>query len=147
MLNTTLHGSFSKLQAVRVPFSKKTVLYMNQGNVCTKFKLHGFCVTNHRVDRKDITIIILDTKLVPDFILHACCFFTPGNRHDLKQPPRASKSLAHENRPVSDPESEIFFLITSEIQNLGHFAYFIYCQSSKVTVLLNFQVHYNQCHT
>ena len=35
---------------------------------------------DHRVDREDITIIILDTKLVPDFVLHACCFFIAGNR-------------------------------------------------------------------
>ena len=34
----------------------------------------------HRVDREDITIIILDTKLVPDIVLHACCFFIAGNR-------------------------------------------------------------------
>ena len=34
----------------------------------------------HRVDREDITIIILDIKLVPDFVLHACCFFIVGNR-------------------------------------------------------------------
>ena len=34
----------------------------------------------HRVDREDSTIIILDTKLVPDFVLHACCFFIAGRR-------------------------------------------------------------------
>ena len=39
---------------------------------------------NHRVDREDSTIIILDTKLVPDFVLHACCFFIAGDRPVLK---------------------------------------------------------------
>ena len=34
----------------------------------------------HKVDRDDITIIILITKLVPDFVLHACSFFIAANR-------------------------------------------------------------------
>ena len=52
----------------------------------------------HRVDREDITIIILDTKLVPDFVMHACCFFIAGNRPVQTLPRSASKSLTHENR-------------------------------------------------
>ena len=44
--------------------------------------IHGysFACNIHRVDREDITIIIWDTKLVPDFVLHACYFFIAGNR-------------------------------------------------------------------
>ena len=53
---------------------------------------------NHRVDREDITIIILDTKLVPDFVLHACCFFIAGNRPVLTLLRTARKSLTHENQ-------------------------------------------------
>ena len=53
---------------------------------------------NHRGDREDNTIIILDTKLVPDFVLHACCFFIAGNRQVLKSLLIASKSLIYENR-------------------------------------------------
>ena len=53
---------------------------------------------NHRVDRVDSTIIILDTKLVADFVLHACCFFIAGNRPVLTSLRSASKSLTHENR-------------------------------------------------
>ena len=56
----------------------------------------------HRVDREDITIIILDTKLVPDFVLHACYFFIAGNRPVLMLPQRTNKSLTNENR---DPKS------------------------------------------
>ena len=48
-----------------------------KGAVC---RLEFACRFNQRVDREDITIIILDTKLVPDFVLHACCFFIAGNR-------------------------------------------------------------------
>ena len=40
----------------------------------------NFARVGHRVDREDIATIILDTKLVPDFVLHACCFFIAGNR-------------------------------------------------------------------
>ena len=97
-------------------------------------QLNKVGVQYHRVDREDITIIILDTKLVPDFILHACCFFIVGNRPVL-MPIRILF--------VSDSESEIFFLITSEILNLGRFAYFIYGQSTKVTVLLSFRMPYS----
>ena len=95
----------------------------------------------HRVDREDSTIIILDTKLVADFVLHACCFVIAGNRHVLKSPPWASKSLTHNN---CAPESEIFFLKTSEISKLGRFIYFLYCLSTKVDITLNFRVPYNQ---
>ena len=42
---------------------------------------------------------------------------------------------------VSDPESEIFFLITYEISKLGSF---IYCLSTKVDILLKFRMPYNQ---
>ena len=35
------------------------------------------------------TMIILDTKLGPDFVLHAYCFFIAGNRPVLKLPLRA----------------------------------------------------------
>ena len=38
----------------------------------------------HRVDKEDSIIIILDTKSVPDFVLHACCFFIAGNRPLLR---------------------------------------------------------------
>ena len=55
------------------------------------------CYT-HRVDREDITIIIFDTKLVPDFVLHACCFFIAGHRPVLMQLNRTNKSLTYENR-------------------------------------------------
>ena len=88
-------------------------------NVSLFFLSHFFTrgVREHRVDREDIPIIILDTKLVPDFVLHACCFFIAGNRPVPMLLPRASKSVIKENRAakssfVSDPESEIFFLIT-----------------------------------
>ena len=53
----------------------------------------------HRVDRDDITIIIiLDTELVPDFVLHACCFFIAGNRPVLMLLRRANKSISDESR-------------------------------------------------
>ena len=52
----------------------------------------------HRVDREDIPIIILDPKLGPDFVLHACRFFTAGNRPVLTPPSSASKSLTYKNR-------------------------------------------------
>ena len=58
---------------------------------------HQFGIQNykgtvhHIVDREDIIIIILDTKLVPDFVLHACCFFIAGNRPVLMR-------ITHENR-------------------------------------------------
>ena len=71
----------------------------------------------HRVNREDSPIIILDTTLVPDFVLHACYFFVTGNRSVLKLPHSTNKSLSYENRGpkslfVFDAESEIFFLIT-----------------------------------
>ena len=89
------------------------VSFRDAGDSCT-----------HRVVREDITIIILDTKLVPDFVLHACCFFIAGIRPVLKLPHSTNKSLSYENRGpkslfVSDLESEMFFLITSEISKLG----------------------------
>ena len=60
-------------------------------------QLNKVGVQYHRVDREDITIIILDTKLVPDFILHACCFFIAGNRPVLKLLRRANRSFSDEN--------------------------------------------------
>ena len=82
----------------------------------------------HRVNREDSPIIILDTMLVPDVVLHACYFFIAGNRPVLKLPHSTSKSLSYENRGlkslfVSDPESEIFFIITYEISKLGRFIF------------------------
>ena len=76
-------------------------------------------------------------------------FIIAGNRHILKSQVRANKSLTHENRAakslfVSDPESEIFFLIDSEISKLGRFTHFIYCLSTKKDILLNVRVPYNQ---
>ena len=62
----------------------------------------GVTIPGHRVDREDITIIILDTKLVPDFVLHACYFFIAGNRPVFMLPQRTNKSLTNENR---DPKS------------------------------------------
>ena len=53
---------------------------------------------SHREDREDIPIIILDTKLVPDFVLHACYFFIAGNRPVLMPLNRTNKSLTYENR-------------------------------------------------
>ena len=50
---------------------------------------------SHRVDS---TIIILDTKLVPYFVLHACCLFIAHIRHVLKSPLTACKSLTYEYR-------------------------------------------------
>ena len=47
----------------------------------------------HRVDREDSPIIILDTKLVPDFVMHACYFFVAGNRPVLKLAHSTSKRL------------------------------------------------------
>ena len=109
-------------------------------------------VSNHRVNREDSPIVILDTTLVPDFVLHACYFFIAGNRPVLMLPHSTNKSLSYENRGpkslfISDPESEIFFLITYEISKLGRFIHFIYCQSAKVTSLLNFLGRYNQWNT
>ena len=59
----------------------------------------GFHVvtTTHRVNREDITIIILDIKLVPDFVLRACCFFIAGNRPALMLLRRAYKSISDES--------------------------------------------------
>ena len=64
--------------------------------------------TNHGVDREDSPIIILDTSLVPDFVLHACYFFITGNPPVLKLPHSTNKSPSYENRGpkslfVSDP--------------------------------------------
>ena len=61
-------------------------------------QLNKVGVQYHRVDREGITIIILDTKLVPDFVLHVCCFFIAGNRSVKTVPRSASKGLRHENR-------------------------------------------------
>ena len=55
-------------------------------------------IFNDRVDREDIAIIIMDTKLVPDFVLDAWCFFIAGNHPVLTPTRSASKSLTHENR-------------------------------------------------
>ena len=60
--------------------------------ICHEQIFHGVCM--HRVDREDITIIILDTKLVSDFDLHACCFFIAGNRPVLMLLRRANKSIS-----------------------------------------------------
>ena len=58
---------------------------VTSGGECSAGSSRGYGVItilvvrfDHRVDREDITIIILDTKLVPDFVLHACCFFIAG---------------------------------------------------------------------
>ena len=82
----------------------------------------------HRVD---ITIIILDTELVSDFVLHGYCFSITVNGPVLMLPHRANKSLTHENcapqsKFIYDHENEIFFLISSEILKSGRFVYFIY---------------------
>ena len=53
---------------------------------------------SHRVDREDITIIILDTKLVPDFVQHTFCFFIAGNRPVVMLLRSANKSISDENR-------------------------------------------------
>ena len=45
---------------------------------------------------------------------------------------------------VYNPESKIFFCITSEIPNLDLFIFFISCQSTKVAILLYFRAYYNQ---
>ena len=79
---------------------------------------------DHRVNREDSTIIILDTTLVPDFVLHASYFFIAVNRPVLMLPHSTNKSLSYENRGpkslfVFDTGSEIFFLITYEISKLG----------------------------
>ena len=75
-------------------------------------------------------------------------FFIAGNRTVLKLPVKTSKSLTHENRAPksefgSDPEIEMFFLITHEISKLDRFIYFIYCLSTKVDILLKFRMPYN----
>ena len=68
------------------------------GNRFKKQPRRGGGVWNdHRVEREDITIIILDTKLVPDFVLHACCFFIAGNRPVLMLLRSANKSISDEN--------------------------------------------------
>ena len=102
-----------------------------------------------RVNRVDIAIIILDTKLVTDFVQHAYCFSIAINRPVLMLPLGTKENITHENcAPQSqffyDPENEIFFLITSEISKSGRFVHFIYCLSTKVDILLNFRVPYNQ---
>ena len=78
--------------------------------------------SEHRVDREDSPIIILDTKLVPDFVQHDCYFFVAGNRPVLKLPHSTRKGLSYENRGpkssfVSDPESEIFFSLPTKFRN------------------------------
>ena len=65
----------------------------------------------HRVDREDITIIILDTKLVPDRGQSSYSMLLRSANKSISDENRAAKSLF-----VSDPGSEIFFLITSEIR-------------------------------
>ena len=67
---------------------------------CTVYEMAAACVYcfEHRADREDITIIIWDTKLVPDFVLHTCCFFIAGDRPILKPPLSTNKSLTHGNR-------------------------------------------------
>ena len=71
------------------------------------------------------------------------------NRPVLMLPARAERNLSHENCAgrslfFYDPVNEIFCLITSEISKLGRFVHFIYCQSTKVAILLNFRAYYNQ---
>ena len=53
---------------------------------------------NYSNHREYGTIIILDTKLVSDFVLHACCFFIAGNCHVLMLLRRANKSITDESR-------------------------------------------------
>ena len=106
----------------------------------------------HRVDREDITIIILDTKLVQDFILHASWFSIVGNRPIVMLLPRTKPSVTHENCALQslffcDPENKIFFLVTSIISKLGQFVYLIFCQSTKVTIVLHFRETYIQWNT
>ena len=50
-----------------------------------------------RVNRVDITITILDTKLVPDFVLHAYCFSIAVNRPVQIPLPTTNNILTHEN--------------------------------------------------
>ena len=60
------------------------------------------------------------------------------------------KNLSHKNTKslfFINPEKYIFFGIPSEISKPGRFFYFIYCQITKVTILINFQVSYNQLNT
>ena len=45
------------------------------------------------------------------------------------------------------PENEIFYVITSEFSNWGNSFRFMYCQKTKVTLLLIFRVSYNQWNT
>ena len=75
--------------------------YFNQPNQANQPNMAGPTVhvgLMHRVDREDITIIILDTKLVPDFVLHACCFFIAGNRPVLMLLRSVNKSFSDKNR-------------------------------------------------
>ena len=94
--------------------------------------------------------MILDTKLVPDFVLHACYFFIAGNRPVLMLYyvvlTRVFQTKIAQLKVNSSLILRVkyFFLITSEISKLGRFVYFIYCQSTKVTILLNFRVSHNQ---
>ena len=55
-----------------------------------------------------------------------------------------NESCAPKTLFVYDPENEIYFAITSEISKLGRFIYFKYYQRTKITILLNFRVSYNQ---
>ena len=52
---------------------------------------------DHRVDRVDITIIILDTTLVPYFVLHANCFSIAGNRPVHMRPVSRNRCPTPEN--------------------------------------------------
>ena len=71
--------------------------HQNTGSLLETFKTNR--VGSHsRQYREDITIIILDTKLVPDFVLHACCFFIAGNRPVLMLLRSANSSISDESR-------------------------------------------------
>ena len=49
---------------------------------------------------------------------------------------------------VFNPESKIFFSITSEISNLDLFIFFISCQNTKVAIILYFRAYFliNEIH-
>ena len=53
--------------------------------------------SEHRVNIEDSTIMNLYTKLVPDFVLHACCFFIAGNRPVVMLLRRIKQCVSHEN--------------------------------------------------
>ena len=94
----------------------------------------------HRVVRVDVTIIVLHTKLMPEFVLHACCFFIAGYRPVSKLPLRASKNLTHKNRAPKGNSWE-WNIFSHYLRNfkIRPFRFFPDCQSLKVDTLLNFE--------